>query len=133
MRARSAISARGVRQADAILARTLDEIASMPDWTPLVDGVQSATLVDGPSTGTRTLADGSTIDLQQVVNMADCQKAAACTVAELDAVSSRRPWGATNPRWQPYAYGPLASLLPGRRQLLVVSRADGGGRSRSVR
>jgi hypothetical protein len=103
----------GVYAADAILARTLDEVASMADWTPLVAGAQSATLVDGPPAGTRTLADGSTIDLRQVVNMAGCQKAAACTVSELDTVSSRRPWGATNPRWQLYAYGPLASLLPG--------------------
>ena len=102
----------GVYAADAILARALDEIATMPDWTPLVDGGRSATLVDGPPAGTRTLSDGSTIDLQQVVNMAGCRKAVACTAAELDAVSSRRPWGATNPRWQLYAYGPLASLLP---------------------
>jgi len=122
----------GVYAADAILARTLDEIASIPDWAPLLAGARSTTLVDGPSTGPRTLADGSTIDLQQVVNMADCQKAAACTVAELDAVSTRRPWGATNPRWQLYAYGPLTSVLPGGDDLswyVALMVADDPARS----
>ena len=30
----------------------------------------------------------------------------------MDAVTEERPWGANNPRWQLYAYGPLSSLLP---------------------
>src|SRR3954452_16514733 len=122
----------GVYAADAMLARSLDEIASMPDWTPLVAGGQSAALVDGPSAGTRTLADGTTVDLQQVANMANCQKGAACTVAELDAVSSRRPWGAANPRWQLYAHGPLASVLPDRDDVswyVVLMVADDPARS----
>jgi hypothetical protein len=29
----------------------------------------------------------------------------------MDAVTIERPWGANNPRWQPYAYGPLDALL----------------------
>jgi hypothetical protein len=101
----------GTYAADAILARAVDEFAALPDW-PTVLAAPSAALADGPPTGTRTLADGSTIDLQQVVNTAACQKPTACTVTELDAVTSRRPWGATNPRWQLYAYGALASMLP---------------------
>src|SRR5262249_33883024 len=56
-------------------------------------------------------ADGSTIDLAQIVNMANCQKTSACTAAELSAVTARRPWGAANPRWQLYAYGPMRMLL----------------------
>ena len=97
--------------ADAIVARALDEIAAA-DWALLLSGTPSAVLVDGPPRGTRTLADGSAIDLRQVVNAANCQKASACTAAELMAVSTRRPWGANNPRWQLYAYGPLRAMLP---------------------
>jgi len=101
----------GIYAADAIVARALDEIAAA-DWADLLSGAGSAALVDGPPRGTRTLSDGSRIDLQQVVNMANCQKASACTTAELTAVTERRPWGTSNPRWQLYAYGPLRSMLP---------------------
>src|SRR5262249_36902952 len=40
-------------------------------------------------------------------------KRGACTDAELDAVTSDRPWGMNNPRWRLYAYGRLRDLLPG--------------------
>jgi hypothetical protein len=102
----------GTYAADAVIARGLDDLASVADWSAPGAGFVSATLVDGPPIGARTLTDGSTIDLQQVVNMANCQKPAACTVAELDTVTERRPWGGRNPRWTPFAYCPLRDLLP---------------------
>ena len=60
----------------------------------------------------RALADGSTIDLGEQVNLANCQKAAACSAAEMNAVTADRPWGANNPRWTLLAYAPLSALLP---------------------
>jgi hypothetical protein len=73
--------------------------------------VQSG-FVDG-APGTRVLTDGSTIDLTQIVNLANCSKTATCSSDELIAVSSARPWGANNPRWRLYAYGSLANVRPG--------------------
>jgi len=103
----------GVYAADAIAARALDELAAWPDWNDVLGGAGSPTLVDGMSPAApRTLDDGSIVTLASVVNMANCQKTSACTVAELDAVSARRPWGPGNPRWQLYAYGPLRNVLP---------------------
>jgi hypothetical protein len=102
----------GVYAADAFVVRAFGELAAMPGWGPLLDGATSASLVDGPPSGSRTLPDGTSIDLAQVVNMATCQKAAACTASEMDAVTAQRPWGPNNPRWQLYAYGPLRSMLP---------------------
>ncbi len=61
--------------ADAMLARGLDDLLGMDDWNPVVAGLLQSHWVDGPPTGARTLADGSSIDLSQVVNMANCQKA----------------------------------------------------------
>lgn len=98
--------------ADAIAARALDEIAAFADWNALLGGAVSASLADGPPSGTRTLADGSLIDLQQVVSMANCQKPSACTIVDVNAVTERRPWGARNPQWQLYAYGPMRNILP---------------------
>ena len=101
----------GVYAADAIAARAIDEIGAAVDWSVLLSGTVSPLLADGLPYGTRALADGSTIDLQQIVNTANCQKSTACTIADLDAVTSGRPWGTRNPRWQLYAYGPLRSVL----------------------
>ena len=99
--------------AGALIERGVDDISGTADWTLLTGGVLRSSWVDGPPSGSRALADGSTIDLAQAVNLANCRKTAACTAAELIAVTSDRPWGANNPQWWPYAYGPLRNLLPG--------------------
>jgi hypothetical protein len=96
--------------ADAIVARAIDEVSAIGDWSLVVDGAVRSAWIDGPSSGPRTLSDGSTIDLAQIVNLANCQKATACSAADLSAVSADRPWGANNPRWRPFAYGPLRDL-----------------------
>jgi hypothetical protein len=102
-----------VYAADAIAARALGELAGWPDWNAVLAGSRSPSLVDGLSPAApRALDDGSTITLASVVNMANCQKPSACTAAEVDAVSARRPWGPNNPRWLLYAYGPLRNLMP---------------------
>jgi hypothetical protein len=98
--------------ADAIIARALGDIAAAGDWTLLIDGSLRASWVDGPPFGVRALADGSTLDLAQAVNVANCQKSTACSAADLAAVTVDRPWGPNNPRWMPYSYGPLRNLLP---------------------
>jgi Tfp pilus assembly protein PilX len=98
--------------AEAIVERGMNDIAMVPDWATLVDGSTQASFVDGPPGGTRTLQDGTTLDLQNVLNMANCQQSRACAVSDLNAVTAQRPWGVNNPRWQLYAYGPLRALLP---------------------
>jgi hypothetical protein len=67
--------------------------------------------VDGPPFGRRSLSDGATIDLEAVVNLANCQKTTACSDAEMDAQTSDRPWGANNPRWRLLSYGWLRDVL----------------------
>jgi hypothetical protein len=101
-----------VYAADAIVARALDDLAAVPDWNVLVNGPLMSSLTDGPPSGIRTLRDGTSIDLDQVVNMANCEKATTCTPSDITAVTAERPWGMNNPRWQLYAYGPLRNMLP---------------------
>ena len=43
--------------------------------------------------------------------MVRCGKV-ACTAAEIIELTDERPWGANNPRWQLYAYGPMSDMLP---------------------
>jgi Tfp pilus assembly protein PilX len=98
--------------AGALLERGMDDIAIAADWTLLSGGVAQSAWVDGPPSGPRALSDGSTIDLAQAVNLANCKKTTACSAADLSAVTAERPWGASNPQWTAFAYGALRDVLP---------------------
>ena len=98
--------------ADAAVERVMDDILTVPAWNDILQGNARSAFVDGSPSGTRTLPDGSTLDLTKATNMLDCGKAAGCSDAELNAFTDDRPWGLNNPRWQLYAYGPISSMLP---------------------
>ncbi|HEY3043852.1 MAG TPA: pilus assembly PilX N-terminal domain-containing protein [Vicinamibacterales bacterium] len=102
----------GLHAADAALGRAMDDLASIPEWNAILDGSAQSAFVDGPPSGVRTLADGSVLDLARTVNMMNCRKATPCSAANLTAMTAERPWGANNPVWRLFAYGPLSSLLP---------------------
>ena len=99
--------------AEAAAERVLADLSPAGNWDPLLEGSAQSTFVDGPPGGTRTLSDGSRIDLDQQLNLANCQKTTPCSVAEMNAATVERPWGANNPRWKLLAYAPLNALLPG--------------------
>jgi hypothetical protein len=58
------------------------------------------------------LPDGTALDLDAIVNLANCSKRTPCSDADMDAITADRPWGANNPRWQLYGYGRLSRLAP---------------------
>ncbi len=105
-------SAEGLYAADALLEQTLDDLLTVADWNQLLNGSLQSSFVDGPPSGPRALADGSSIDLAEVLALATCQKSTPCSSGDMDAVSTERPWGANNPRWQLYAYGNLRDMMP---------------------
>jgi hypothetical protein len=96
--------------AEAALERSLGDLLAVQDWNSLLSGAVRSAFIDGAPSGIRTRPDGSTIDLGRIVSLANCEKVAACTSGEMNLVTSERPWGANNPRWQLYAYGPLSGL-----------------------
>ena len=97
--------------ADAILERALGDLHAVADWTSVVNGSARASFADGAPSGARTLADGSRVDLDQIANLANCGTLTACSDADMAATTAERPWGANNPRWRLYAYGPLSAVL----------------------
>ena len=102
----------GVYAADAALERAMGDLAARADWNAVLDGSAASAFIDGPASGVRTLADGSSLDLDQTLNMLNCRKLTACSASNLSANTAQRPWGANNPVWRLFAYGPLAGLLP---------------------
>jgi hypothetical protein len=99
--------------ADAAIERAIADLRRESDFTPILSGALRSSFVDGPPSATRTLTDGSLIDLDQITNLANCNKPTFCSGTDLTATTTERPWGANNPRWTPYLYGPLANLLDG--------------------
>jgi hypothetical protein len=107
------LSGQEARYAAAAAAeRALVDMAATPDWSQLLDGTVRSTFVDGLPFGTRALADGSTLDFAEIVNLANCHKTTVCDAAEMDALTADRPWGVNNPRWRLFSYGWLRDVLP---------------------
>ena len=99
--------------AAAAADRALIDLASMPDWGQALTGTTRSAFVDGAPSGTRMLPDGNVIDLSQVSNLANCRKPAQCSDGDMNLITVERPRGANNPRWQLFAYGPLANTKTG--------------------
>ena len=95
--------------ADAAVERVMQDVLTVPDWNRIVDGSVTSAFIDGPI-GTRTLADGSTLNLQEATAMARCGKT-ACSEEDINTYENA-PWNLNNPRWQLYAYGPLSEIIP---------------------
>jgi hypothetical protein len=98
--------------ADAAVERVMDDILTVPDWNDILNGVRQSAFIDGVAGGTRTLPDGSVLDLDKATNMLKCGKVTICADTDLNVVTTERPWGMNNPRWKLYAYGPVTAFLP---------------------
>lgn len=97
--------------ADAVAALAMPELASTPDWTSVLNGTTRSAWADGAPEGVRSLRDGSTINLTEILNIANCGTPAACRDRDMTAIDAARPWGLNNPRWRLYAWGRLADWL----------------------
>lgn len=108
--------ARGVEAeaaAEAGIARALADLARQPDWTLILNGTLQSTFSDGATAGTRALPGGVFVDLDLTQSLATCGHAPPCADADRSSSTAERPWGANNPRWRLFAWGPLAALIPG--------------------
>jgi hypothetical protein len=102
----------GLYAADAGVERAMQDLLTVPDWNTILAGTTTSAFIDGAPSGYRSLPGGNTLDLTQVVNMANCEKLTGCSAGDMDAVTLHRPWGANNPRWQLYAYGDMNNMIP---------------------
>jgi hypothetical protein len=105
--ANAAASSEAFYAADAAFERTIAELQEVPDFTTVLGGLVESAFEDG-TTGERVLP-GIRVDLDALLNLANCARVAACSDAGITAVTRDRPWGAMNPRWRIFSSGPLAS------------------------
>jgi hypothetical protein len=103
-------SSEALYAADAGLERSMDDVLTIADWDSLLSGASTSAFIDG-APGPRSLSDGSTLDLNEILAYANCQKI-SCSSSDYTAVTLERPWGVNNPRWQLFAYGPLDNMIP---------------------
>jgi hypothetical protein len=89
--------------AEGAAALAVHELASIPDWTPVVSGAVTSTFIDGPAAGARQLPGGDIITL--------CCGAGSVTADVQQRASGGRNWGADTPVWRLFAWGPASRWL----------------------
>jgi hypothetical protein len=96
--------------ADAGVEIASRELARAGDFDAVLSGNVVSPFADGAPGGVRDIPGGGQIDLTAATNELNCGKTDDCTSAQMDANSLERPWGANNPRWKLFVYGPMTSL-----------------------
>ena len=66
-------SSEALYAADAGLERSMADLLTIQNWDLMLNGTATSAFIDGPP-GDRVLADGSTLNLSQVLAYANCQK-----------------------------------------------------------
>ncbi len=97
--------------AEAGVALAAHELARQSEWDAVLAGVARSGMTDGPPTGARAIAGGGTVSLQAETNQLNCGRTTSCTSAQMAVTTAERPWGANNPAWRLFLYGPVAEIL----------------------
>lgn len=79
------------------------------DWSGVLAGSVVAAGVDGTPAGVRHV-HGRPLDLAAETHLINCGRTVPCSSAQRALVTLERPWGANNPFWQLFLFGPLSSL-----------------------
>ena len=105
--------------AEGGLARALQDLSPLTDWTPALAGA-SSTFTDGSAVGTKQLPGGDAAVL--------CCDAGSLTSDLQQRAHGGMRWGPNTPQWRMFAWGPSSRWLPGARALapfyVVVWLAD---------
>jgi hypothetical protein len=113
--------------AHAGVALAADSLARA-DWQAVLAGGLTADGADGPPAGMR-IVDATPLDLAAETHLLNCGRPVPCSAAEQATISLARPWGANNPAWRLFLFGPLASFAGFRHPpsiYLLVWVADDG-------
>jgi hypothetical protein len=90
--------------ADAAVERVVQDLLLIPRWNDILGGTAQSGFVDGGMGAAKTLPGGGTMTLCCGANTATAQ-----LQGETDSLNL---WGANNPQWKLFAWGPLQDMLP---------------------
>lgn len=90
--------------ADAAVERVVQDLLLIPRWNDILGGTAQSGFVDGGMTASKELPAGGAMTLCCGTNTATAQ-----LQAETDTLNQ---WGANNPQWKLFAWGPLSAMLP---------------------
>jgi Tfp pilus assembly protein PilX len=90
--------------ADAAAERVVQDLLMVPRWNDILNDTAKSAFVDGTITSVKTLPAGGRVTLCCAATSATGQLQAETTTANL--------WGANNPQWRLYAWGPMSDILP---------------------
>ncbi len=97
--------------ADAAIERAMQDVLTVADWNSMLGGTAKIGVRRRLARATATSAGTTSFNLNDATNLMNCNKTASCSDAEMDTTTEDRPWGANNPRWQLYAYGPVNNFM----------------------
>jgi hypothetical protein len=97
-------SQEAVYAADAVVERVVQDLLMVPRWNDVLAGTLQSSFIDGSMTDRKTLPNGGTMMVCCGTNTA---------TAQLQGDTDRlNLWGANNPQWRLFAWGPMSELLP---------------------
>lgn len=94
--------------ADAAVERVMQDLLMIPRWDDVLAGSVKSSFTDGDAAGAKTLMGGGTITLWSSSETTPPGTATGQLQADTNAANL---WGANNPQWQLFAWGPLSSML----------------------
>jgi hypothetical protein len=90
--------------ADAAVERVVQDLLMVPRWNDILAGGTQSGFNDGPMTAQKTLPGGRKIVL--------CCGPGTATAELQSLTDTANTWGANNPQWRLFAWGPISELLP---------------------
>jgi PilX N-terminal len=99
-----AASQEALYAADAAVERVVQDLLLIPRWNDILNGSVQSSWVDGSATVPKVLPGAGTMTLCCGTNTATGQLQLT--------TDTQNMWGANNPQWRLFAYGPLNDMLP---------------------
>ncbi len=97
--------------ADAAAERVVQDLLMIPRWNDILGGSAKSAFVDGAATGLKTMPNGGQVTLCDRVEGYGCATSTATGQLQTETDTANL-WGANNPRWVLFAWGPLGDILP---------------------
>jgi type IV pilus assembly PilX-like protein len=87
--------------ADAAVERVVQDLLMVPRWNDILAGSAQSSFVDGAANAEKALPGGGVMRLDTATTQLQADSDAGAV------------WGANNPRWRLFAWGPLHDMVPG--------------------